>query len=145
MEFIDARRLTGPSLLFDKPGAILDVGCSAGDADRLIPVWEQHIQHMLAELGWVDCELRALKLLGGVSLAFTSPIDTLYAASEVNEWAWAACDNELNGADAPDFAKALADIRSSVEEESNAELLQLMHAAEVRDQTFLCTHWNESV
>ena len=137
MEFIDARRLTGPSLLFDKPGAILDVRCSAGDADRLIPVWEKHIRHMLAELGWADYELHALKLLGGVSLAFTSPIDTLYAASEVNEWAWAACDNELNGSDAPDFAKALADIRSSAEEESNAELLQLMQAAEVRDQTFL--------
>jgi UDP-N-acetylmuramyl tripeptide synthase len=137
MEFLDARRLTGPSLLFDKPGAILDVRCSASDADRLIPVWENHIQHMLAELGWSDYETRALKLLGGVSLAFTSPIDTLYAASEVNEWAWAACDNELNGADAPDFVKALADIRSSAKEESNVELIQLLQAAEVRDQTFL--------
>ena len=126
MEFIDARRLTGPSLLLDKPGAILDVRCSASDADRLIPVWEKHIQYMLAELGWAAYEMCALKLLGGVSLAFTSPIDTLYAASEVNEWAWAACDNELNGADAPDFAKALADIRSSVEHSRLLSLDQFM-------------------
>ena len=32
MEFLDARRLTGPSLLFDVPVTILDVACSAAEA-----------------------------------------------------------------------------------------------------------------
>jgi cyanophycin synthetase len=137
VEFLDARRLTGPSLLADGPGAILDVSCNEVEANQLIPVWEKHVRHMLTVLGWADYEIRTLKLLGGVSLAFTSPIDTLYAASEVNEWAWAACDNELNGADAPDFAEALADIRASAAEESNAELMRLAQAAESCDQTFL--------
>lgn len=137
MEFLDARRLTGPSLIFDKPGAILDVGCSAADADRLIPVWGKHVRRMLAELGWTDSEFSALKLLGGVSLGFTAPIDALYAASEVNEWAWAACDGDLGGASAPDFAEALQNIRSSIEEERNPELLQLAAAAELHHTTFL--------
>lgn len=137
MEFLDARRLTGPSLLFDKPGAILDVQCNADDVSRLIPVWEKHVRHMLAELGWNDVELHSLPLLGGVSLAFTAPIDTLYAASEINEWAWAACDCELNGADEPDFTATLNNIRASAAEESNAELLQLAAAAKSHQATFL--------
>ena len=37
MEFLDARRLTGPSLLFDTHGSVLDVACSAEEAERLVP------------------------------------------------------------------------------------------------------------
>ena len=55
MEFIDARRLTGPSLLFDLPGTILDVSCSPEEAARLAPVWEKNVRRMLAAIGWDDC------------------------------------------------------------------------------------------
>ena len=34
MEFLDARRLTGPSLLFDGPAAILDVAATASEIDE---------------------------------------------------------------------------------------------------------------
>jgi UDP-N-acetylmuramyl tripeptide synthase len=125
MEFLDARRLTGPSLLFDLPGTILDVQCAAEEAEQLIPRWEKHVRRMLAELGWNDCEFRSLRLLGGVSLGFTAPIDALYAASEVNEWAWAAIDAEVNGADEPDFSEAVATLRASADEEANPELIRL--------------------
>ena len=37
MHFLDARRLTGPSLLFDLPGSILDVACTEEEAARLEP------------------------------------------------------------------------------------------------------------
>ena len=77
MEFLDARRLTGPSLLFDVPGTILDVQCCADEANALIPVWEKHVRQMLAELGWRDSEFESLRLLGGVSLGFTAPVDAL--------------------------------------------------------------------
>ena len=36
MEFLDARRLTGPSLLADGPGTILDVSCNDAEGERLI-------------------------------------------------------------------------------------------------------------
>ena len=52
MEYIDARRLTGPSLLWNKPGTILDVRCSEDEARALIPFWENRIQQMLAAVGW---------------------------------------------------------------------------------------------
>ena len=56
MEFLDARRLTGPSLLFDVPGTILDVQCTGEEAERLIPVWGNVVRRMLAELDWENCE-----------------------------------------------------------------------------------------
>jgi len=131
MEFLDARRLTGPSLLFDVPGTILDVQCTEEDARRLIPVWEKHVRRMLAKLGWQDAKFESLPLLGGVSLGFTAAVDALYAASEVQEWAWAACDAELSGTDAPDFDEAVAGLKAAIAEEANPELTLLgVRAAE---------------
>jgi cyanophycin synthetase len=92
---------------------------------------------MLAELGWSDTEFATIKLSGGVSLAFTARVDALYAASAINEWAWSACDNELNGADAPDFAAALASIRDAIATEANAALVDLEAQALANGVTML--------
>jgi len=137
MEFLDARRLTGPSLLFDGPGAILDVLCSKDEAQRLIPAWQKHVEYMLTELGWATCEFQSLLLSGGVSLGFTSPIDALYAASELNEWAYAACDAEMNGAEQPDFEASLSALRIAIAEEANPKLLKLESLALEHGVTFL--------
>lgn len=137
MEFLDARRLTGPSLLADTPGAILDIACTPRDAERLVPVWTKHVERMLADLGWDDSVLSLIHLSGGISLFFTAKIDALYAASEINEWAWAACDAELNAAPEPDYDEVLATIRASIAEEANSELLQFESESAARDCTFL--------
>jgi UDP-N-acetylmuramyl tripeptide synthase len=137
MQFLDARRLTGPSLLFDTHGTVLDIACSADEADRLVSAWKQHVERMLSELGWNDIEFATAKLAGGVSLAFTAPLDALYAASAINEWAWAACDHQLNGADAPDFSAALAEIRDAMAEEANPALIDLEARAAANGVTLL--------
>jgi len=137
MEFLDARRLTGPSLLFDVPGTILDVACSAADAARLSPAWEKHVRRMLGEIGWQDCEFASLELTGGISLGFTAPIDALYAASEINEWAWAVCYAELSGGEAPEFDEAVAATRAAIAEEANPELMQLCTLASENNVTLL--------
>ncbi|NIV17920.1 MAG: Mur ligase [Woeseiaceae bacterium] len=138
MEFLDARRLTGPSLLFDKPGTILDVRCTPGEAKRLVPVWERQVRRMCAALGWREpAEFGHVVLLGGVSLGFTVPIDALYAASEVNEWAYAACDAELSGAEEPDFGEAVERLKAAAAEEANPELIELESLAEANGVTML--------
>ncbi len=137
MEFIDARRLTGPSLLFDLPGSILDIACTAEEADRLEAAWEKHLQRMLDAVGWRDCELSVVRLTGGISFGFTAPIDALYAASEIHEWVWAACDAELNGADEPDFDEAVARLNAAIEDEANPELMRLLAAAAEHGVTLL--------
>jgi hypothetical protein len=43
---------------------------------------------MLEALDWPSARFSSRQLLGGVSLAFSASIDALYAASEINEWAW---------------------------------------------------------
>lgn len=138
MEFLDARRLTGPNLIFDGAGSILDVSCTPEEADRLIPVWANNVARMLESLDWPSSQFASKKLLGGVSMAFSAPIDALYAASEINEWAWAASAFELGETEEePDFDEALAAIRASAAEEANAELMWLIDEAAERDKTLL--------
>ncbi len=138
MEFIDARRLTGPSLIFDGPGTILDVSCTPQEAKDLVPVWANHVARMLEALEWPAARLASLELRGGVSLAFSAPIDALYAATEINEWAWAASAFELGAlTEEPDFDDTLNAIRSSAEEEANDELMWLIHEAAEHGKTLL--------
>ncbi|MDH3748626.1 MAG: Mur ligase family protein [Gammaproteobacteria bacterium] len=137
MEFLDARRLTGPSLLFDGPAAILDIACTRDEADRLAPLWQANVERMQNEFGWGPCDYSRKDLTGGVSLAFTVSIDALYAASEINEWAWAACEAELSGESIADFAAAAESIRSEYSEEANPPLLVLQAAAAAKGVTFL--------
>ena len=137
MEFLDARRITGPGLLWDRPGSIMDVRCSAREAIALTATWDQNIRRMLGAIGWADEDTCHWPLSGGVSLAFSAPIDLLYAASAINEWAWAACEAELSGGEASDFDEAVAAIKSAIEEEANPRLLELEAAAESHGVSFL--------
>lgn len=138
MEFLDARRLTGPSLIFDGPACILDVACTPDEADTLVPVWADNVGRMLEALDWPSAEFAFVTLQGGISLAFTAPIDQLYAGSEINEWAWAASAFELGASrEEPDFDDALAALRKASEEEANAELMWLIGEAAAQQKTLL--------
>ena len=137
MEYLDARRLTGPNVLWNRPGSILDVVCTPEEADRLIPFCEAAIRRMLNAVGWGEEAICHLRLLGGVSFAFSAPIDALYAASAINEWAWSACDAEFNGASADDFDEKVAEIREAINEEVNPPLLELERAAGEHGVAFL--------
>lgn len=138
MEFIDARRLTGPNVIFDGIGSVLDVACTPDEADRIVPVWADNVGRMLEALDWPSAEFAFVKLQGGISLAFTAPIDQLYAASEINEWAWAASAFELGAATVePDFDEAHAAVQKSAAEETNDELMWLVNEAADRGKTLL--------
>lgn len=137
MKYLDARRLTGPNVLWDKPGAILDIGCTRAEAEALLPFCETALRRMLDAVGWGDESMTRLHLAGGLSIAFSAPIDALYAATEICEWLWSCCDAEWYGADAPDFEASAAAIRAAIGEESNPPLLALADAANRRDVAFL--------
>ena len=129
MKYLDARRLTGPNVLWNKSGSILDIACTQEEADRLIPFCEGEIRRMLIAVGWGEESICHVRLSGGVSIAFSAPIDALYAASAISEWAWASCDAEFNGAERPDFDENAAGIRGAIAEEVNPPLLALEKAA----------------
>ena len=137
MEFLEARRLTGPNVLWDKESAILDVSCTAEEADHLIPYCENQVRVMLDAVGWRNESVTHIRLAGGVSIAFSAPIDALYSASAIAEWAWACCDTEFNGAPAPDFAATVAEINNAIAEEINPPLMALEQAAIANKTSFL--------
>ena len=137
MEYLDARRLTGPNFLWDKAGSVLDVSCTPDEADLLIPFCESKIRLVLDAVGWGQESVCHTRLLGGVSIAFSAPIDALYAASEINEWVWACCDAEWNGAETPDLDETIAAIKEAIAEEVNPPLLALEQAAAGHGVSFL--------
>ena len=142
MEFLDARRLTGPSLLFDEPAAVLDVRCTSTEAATFVPAWQARVEQMLAALGWAQAHYRHCELKGGVSVAFTAPIDALYAATEINEWAFATVLAEQQGTVPPDLQNAQSTIAASASEERNDALLALQAAAAEHGTSFL---WDDDI
>ncbi len=137
MEYLDARRITGPSLLWNREGSILDIGCTAEETDEVIRAWGVAVHYMLAAVGWSDERTCHRPLTGGVSLAFSAPIDALYAASEINEWAWLCMQSGVEVEAFPDLAARIAEIRDLIEEEVNPALLQLEAASIEHGVSFL--------
>lgn len=137
MKFLDARRLTGPNVLSDLPGSILDVSCADSDVQMVVKSWHRLILPMLDALGWGNESTYHKPLAGGVSLAFSAPIDVLYAAAMVNEWAWQHIETAFEGERPGDFEQAVVEIRQAIEEEQNPALLALQQAAREHQVPFL--------
>jgi UDP-N-acetylmuramyl tripeptide synthase len=84
--FEDSRRLTGPNLYFGGPGVALTTLVEADDA--VLVAWRARVALACTALDWPKGPRIVREHRGGATLAFTAPIDQLYAATEVNEWAW---------------------------------------------------------
>jgi UDP-N-acetylmuramyl tripeptide synthase len=152
VRILDSRRLTGPSLLIDGPGAILDVALQGLDPDAAIAAWRSELEKLLEAVGWGDAAIATRTHRDGASLAFTAPIDALYAATEVNEAAWHAAARELGGeaarpddalamredGDEPESAEATIDrLRATIEHERMPALVALAAQAQARGVTVL--------
>lgn len=132
MELVDSRRLTGPNLLWERSGAVIDVRYGEADPARLIDAWQRQVRHMLETVGWSQEQTCARRYAGGASLAISAPRDLLYAATDINEWAWATVATSLAGGTPPDFDATVAHIREAIETESNPTLPILFEAAKAR-------------
>jgi cyanophycin synthetase len=139
MELLDSRRLTGPGLLLDQAGAIIEIMVEDERREAVIAAWREAAERMLAAVGWGGERLAMRRHRGGASLAFTAPLDALYAATDLNEWAWSAAtaardDRWLEG---PAFAAAAERLRAAIAEERRPGLLAIREAARARGVTFL--------
>jgi UDP-N-acetylmuramyl tripeptide synthase len=133
----DSRRLTGVNLLFDRPGAALEVSLPDDRAEAALAAWQSQARRMLAAVGWEREETRARRFAGGATLAMTAPIDGLYCATLVNEWAVSAAASILAGGDPPPLDPAAGEIRTEIARDANASLRALAAAAAARNVTFL--------
>jgi UDP-N-acetylmuramyl tripeptide synthase len=134
LPFDDSRRLTGPNLYFDAPGAVLETqGASARDA-AAASAWRARVDAMCRRLGWPTPVVVVRAHASGQSLAFSAPADQLLAATEVNEWAWcAAVGDERHHAPghplADDDDRAFDTLSRFAAAERNPALIALLEAA----------------
>lgn len=146
LPFDDSRRLTGSNLYFDGAGAVLEtIGVVIDDA--LLEGWSTRTALARRVLGWPDASLVVRRHASGAALAFEAPLDQLFSATEVNEWAWLATlatahtvDAGLHAPGHPaawDEASALHTLRAFAAAERQPELLVLVQVAEARGLTVL--------
>ena len=133
----DSRRLTGPNLLTDAAGAILDVSAGDQECATLVTKWRAHAARILDAVGWSNEKCHARCFPGGASLVITAPIDALYAATEVNEWAWEAVQATLDGNQKPEVETAAERLRETIARERNPSMVALHAAAREHGVAFL--------
>jgi UDP-N-acetylmuramyl tripeptide synthase len=73
---------------------------AAHDANRLA-LWRSLVASTCAALGWPAPQLAAHTHPGGATLVLSAPMDQLFAATEVNEWAWQRAAGAHEGFHAP--------------------------------------------
>ncbi|MFT6988979.1 MAG: UDP-N-acetylmuramyl tripeptide synthase [Paraglaciecola sp.] len=128
LELDEARRLTGPNLLWDKPGAILDVFIDDIDKNKVVKVWQQWIATLLAEFGWQQQTSYRLHS-EGANLALSAPMDALYCACDLAELAWHCCVAELKSETTPNWQQRLTELHEELAVELNPKLICLMDEA----------------
>lgn len=146
--FEDSRRLTGGNVYFAGPGAALEAAAGAAADAATLARWAGNIAAARAALGWPVGPVLVRPHASGASLAFEAPFDQLYAATEVNEWAWTAAVAPTSGdpgaaylapghAACRDADSALHTLRAVAAAEANPALVALRAAAHARGLPFL--------
>lgn len=140
--FEDSRRLTGANLYFDASGAALETAPGLDFDAGVLQRWRANILRARAALGWADGAIVVREHASGASLAFAAPIDQLYTATEVNEWALYAAlglradDTPLDEEESPrphvahfEDGEALRQLRELARAEARPVLVALLAAA----------------
>jgi UDP-N-acetylmuramyl tripeptide synthase len=142
--FQDSRRLTGCNVYFAGTGVALE-SAHGLPFDAIAPKrWRGLVRQMRKALGWADGAVHQRVHASGVTLAFAAPLDQLYTATEVNEWAWW----QAAGSDAPAFhapghaavwdaTLALHTLRAAAAAEALPQLVTLQAEALAHDLPFL--------
>lgn len=128
----EVRRLTGPNLLSNYPGAILDVFISGIDNMTVVKCWQKHLQNCQHTLAWQQMHYYRL-YEGGASMSIAAPIDLLYSACDLVELAWDLCVDELQQTQNTQKSERLKALQESILKEANPSLLALLKAAKQHD------------
>jgi cyanophycin synthetase len=139
--FEDSRRLTGPNFFFAETGALLEArGPSVRDA-AAHQRWQYWVEKLADGLGWPQPVSVARLHSLTTSLAVSAPVDQLFTATEVNEWAWESATAEVNPAlavsnafgdtknDVLNFSAALTRLRTKAAAERNDLLRKLLEVS----------------
>jgi len=136
LEVDDSRRLTGPNLLSDYPGAALEVYVEDINIPLFIGLWKKHLQQILTTLE-LQAEIYSRSFSGGANLGFSADEDMLYCACEINEAAVELARAEITGDTAAQTLTSIDNLRHLLAEERNPQLMALISAANAHNTTYL--------
>jgi len=128
-----SRRVTGPGLLWEKPGAILDVFTSYFDKQEVVDCWTVEIQKVLDAINWKNSHIKTRIFDTGVNLAISASIDLLYSAVFVIETSWHLTASKLLEQSSDDFDALISDLLKVISMEQNPPILELQNAAEKKN------------
>ncbi|GAC23840.1 mur ligase family protein [Paraglaciecola mesophila KMM 241] len=129
LELDEVRRLTGPNLLWDKPGAIVDVLLTEADKPEVLAHWNKWIERLLTDFGWQAQSHTYREHEHGFNFAISAPIDALYTACEVAELAWHCCASEVQQQALPDWKERMRALRAELVQEQNPLMLSIIENA----------------
>lgn len=130
MRLLDSRRLTGASLFLGGPGAVIDIAVAEDERGLLVAAWEYHARRLVADLDWPEAEFTARPFDGGVSLALGAPVDGLYTATELNETAFEAARDWIEGGQRHLLRRASRALRDDYRDEERPRLQRLLDVAQ---------------
>jgi cyanophycin synthetase len=134
----DCRRLTGPGLLWDHAGAVLQLSFTGFAPEQIADLWQTQARRVLNAIEWSDERTTSRTYDGGMNLALSAPMDQLYSAIFVAQTAWSLCAAELLSVPAGDFDALVNDLKSVMARETNPTLIALLNAGRARDIDVLC-------
>lgn len=126
----DSRRITGPGMIWDKRGALVDILMDGFDKDAVVTVWESQITRVLAALGWQESLTNHRIFENGVTLLISAPTDLLYSAVFVIETSWHLTAHRLLELEPQNFDKLISDLKEVIALEANPDLIALQEAAD---------------
>ncbi len=149
LPFEDSRRLTGANLYFTEPGAVLETLPDDSIDDAFIAMWRERVEFARNTLQWpLDAPTAVRVHASGAAFAIAAPIDQLFTATEVNEWAFLLAQHRVSGRDrdelffAPAYPAiwdedlALRTMRLAATGERRIDLTALLDAAHSNDLPF---------
>lgn len=127
----EVRRLTGPNLLSDYSGAILDVFIEGTNPQNVVDCWQKHLNYCQQNIGWHEKSYVRF-YAGGASMSISAPMDLLYSACDCIELAWDCCVAELQSTDinSINVDERLDTLRASITEEKDSALIAFIQIAE---------------
>jgi UDP-N-acetylmuramyl tripeptide synthase len=137
MKLSDVRRLTGANLLMDRPGAAGELELPTEKVGLVVGIWRHQMGQLLDAVAWPS-QITAARIHGaGASVAISAPIDALYIACDMVEWAWAATLALVNEGRPPDLQSAAAEFGQRIAADANPQLRELAEASRARGVTLL--------
>lgn len=129
LELDESRRLTGPNMLWNKPGAILDVLIDGTDKKAVVEEWQNWIVKILPEVRWEDESTIYRVHTHGASMALSAPMDALYTACELAQFAWDMAVASLLDQEAPDWQENIQRLQDELDREINPRLMEVISRA----------------